>query len=125
MDIILDPATTPKRHRRPNFPLDFKLRLVEASFQPRASVARLAREHALSANLLFNWRNLYRQGKLGPRLDPAVLPVRILPEPVAKPAASAPESTLLELILPNARLRIQGRPDPATLRLVIQALGAC
>jgi hypothetical protein len=40
-------------------------------------------------------------------------------------AALAQEPAQLELILPKGRLRIQGRPDPATLRLVIEALGGC
>lgn len=126
MDIILDSASSPRaRHRRPNFPLDFKRRLVEASFEPGASVARLAREHDLNANVLFNWRTQYRQGKLGPIADPAVIPIRILPEPMASSAAVTPESAQIELILPKGRLRIQGRPDPVTLRLVIEALGGC
>ena len=123
MDIILDSASPPKRHRRPNFPLDFKRRLVEASLEPGASVSRLAREHDLNTNVLFNWRNQYRQGKLGPIADPAVLPIRVLPEPMANYAEGEPSQ--LELILPKGRLRIQGRPDPVTLRLVIEALGGC
>jgi transposase len=126
MDIILDFVNPPRlRHRRPNFPLDFKRRLVEASFEPGASVARLAREHDLNANVLFNWRHQYRQGKLGPIADPAVVPIRVLPEPMANGAVVPLEPAQLELILPKGRLRIQGRPDPATLRLVIEALGGC
>ncbi|MDN0077765.1 transposase [Crenobacter sp. SG2303] len=121
----MDSATPAKRHRRPNFPLDFKRHLVEASFEPGVSVARLAREHDLNANVLFNWRTQYRQGKLGPIANPVVIPIRILPEPVSDRDAFATEPAQLEVILPKGRLHIQGRPDPITLRLVIEALGGC
>lgn len=35
----------------------------------RFSTARLAREHGINDNLLFNWRNLYKQGRLGATLS--------------------------------------------------------
>nr|WP_232093777.1 MULTISPECIES: transposase [Serratia] len=38
--------------------------------QPGVSTARLAREHGINDNLLFNWRNLYKQRRLG-TLSPA------------------------------------------------------
>jgi len=127
MDIILSASNTSKRHhRRPNFPLDFKLKLVEASFAPGVSVAQLARENNLNDNVLFNWRNQYRQGKFGP-ISPAaaVLPVHVLPEPAMPSNEAAMEPVQIELILPKGRLRICGRPDPATLRMVIEALSTC
>ncbi|NLS55057.1 transposase, partial [Hafnia alvei] len=51
-----------KHRRRPNFPREFKIALVERSLQPDVSVALLARENGINANLLFNWRHLYRKG---------------------------------------------------------------
>lgn len=126
MDIILDSTAPPKpSRRRPNFPLDFKRRLVEASFEPGVSVARLAREHDLNANVLFNWRTQYRQGKLGPSSASDILPVRIVPGSLDSNAIPTLEPAQLELFLPKGRLRIQGSPDPATLRLVLEVLGAC
>ena len=62
------PSKPKRRGRRPNFLLAFKLALVEQSMQPGVSTARLAREHGINDNLLFNWRNLYKQGRLGPTL---------------------------------------------------------
>ncbi len=35
--------------------------------QPDANVARLAREHGINDNMLFNWRHQYKQGKLNRR----------------------------------------------------------
>jgi len=118
-DITAIDLSSPSRRRR--YPLAFKLQIVEASFAPGASIARVARENGLNANQLFNWRHLYRQGKLGPAPSQALLPVRVLPEP----ATTEPDAAQLELILPKGRLRICGRPDPNTLRLVIEALSAC
>jgi len=50
-----------KRLRRPNFPRDFKIALVEQSMQSGVSVAQLARENNINDNLLFNWRRRYQQ----------------------------------------------------------------
>ncbi|MFT4464260.1 MAG: transposase [Sodalis sp. (in: enterobacteria)] len=58
--------TPPKpSRRRPNFPLDFKIKLVEQALQPGVSIAKLARDNGINDNLLFNWHQLYRQGKFG------------------------------------------------------------
>lgn len=65
-----------KHRRRPNFPREFKIALVERSLQPDVSVALLARENGINANLLFNWRHLYRKGLLVATTDTAeILPV--------------------------------------------------
>ncbi|EQA3708405.1 IS66-like element accessory protein TnpA, partial [Escherichia coli] len=55
-----------KRPRRPNFPYEFKIALVEQSLQPGACVAQIARENGINDNLLFNWRHQYRKGGLLP-----------------------------------------------------------
>ena len=38
--------------------------IVEQALEPGASVARVARAHGLNANVVFNWRRLYSEGKL-------------------------------------------------------------
>ena len=47
---ILD--TVAPARRLPNFPLGFKHQVVEATFQPGASVSLIAREHDVKANLV-------------------------------------------------------------------------
>jgi transposase-like protein len=42
-------------------------RIVEKALVKGASVARVAQEHGVNANLLFNWRRLYYKGRLGGR----------------------------------------------------------
>lgn len=74
------PAVRQPRH--PNFPLEFKLNMVERSYQPGISVAQLARENGINDNLLFKWRQFWREGKLRPPderqpLQSALVPVVI------------------------------------------------
>ncbi|MBM2758711.1 transposase, partial [Klebsiella pneumoniae] len=40
----------------PNYPVEFKIKMVELSHRPEISVAQLAREHGINDNLLFKWR---------------------------------------------------------------------
>jgi transposase len=62
---IVDTATQAKRIKRPNFSTEFKRQVVEATLQPDASAALIAREHSLYANLLFKWRRQYLAGAYG------------------------------------------------------------
>jgi transposase len=52
--------------------------IVEQALEPGASVARVARAHGLNANVVFNWRRLYSEGKLAVETTQAMklLPVR-------------------------------------------------
>lgn len=60
--VMTEISVTRKRLRRPNFPREFKIALVEQSLLPGTNVAQLAREHNINDNLLFNWRRLYLKG---------------------------------------------------------------
>jgi transposase len=40
------------RYKRPNFPMEFKRKLAEQSFEPGASVALIAHQNDFNANLL-------------------------------------------------------------------------
>ncbi|KDW92143.1 IS66-like element accessory protein TnpA [Escherichia coli] len=75
--VISEAPVVKKRPRRPNFPYEFKIALVEQSLQPGACVAQIARENGINDNLLFNWRHQYRKGGLLPsgKNMPALLPV--------------------------------------------------
>ncbi|EAW8023092.1 transposase [Salmonella enterica] len=100
-----------EKHRRPNFSAEFKLHLVELSMQPDTNVARLAREHGINDNLLFNWRYQYKQGKLNCRdnLPVELLPVSIVPPPVA-PAPlteSSPADVPCFEVVPPRRTSVQ------------------
>ena len=103
--------------------------IVEETLQPGASVAMIARAHEVNANQVFCWRKLYRQGQLDARMNSAELvPVRVsdsVPGDPAKPMKKelgrlAAGSIVVEL--GNARVRIEGAVDPASLRTTLAAL---
>ncbi|HCL4786689.1 TPA: transposase, partial [Salmonella enterica] len=117
----------PEKRRRPNFSTEFKLHLVELSMQPDINVARLAREHGINDNLLFNWRHQYKQGKLN-RVDnlPAeLLPVSIVPPPVAPAPMTAPSPAdvpCCEVALPGGTIKLHGTVTPALLQVLLSEL---
>jgi len=125
-----EPPDQPKRRR---YSIAEKRRMVEESFQPKTSVARVARAHGVNANQVFSWRRLYQRGRLGEPVR-AVPTAELLPVAIAEPAAApAPPLTptslaaslatgTIQLQLPRGRLRIEGVVDAESLRLVLQCL---
>jgi len=103
-------------------------RIVEESFVPGVSVARLARVHEVNANQIFHWRKLYREGLLEDEPSQAAarwLPVRLsdaAPEE-PRPAQPAPAAGAIAVELARGRVRIEGTPDAGALRLVLELLG--
>ena len=87
---------TPVKRRR--FAPDFKHRIVAACKQPGASVARIAREHDLNANLVHKW---IRQAKANPLpvTTPAfvALPVNSTQAPRSNSGSGADECLRLEI----------------------------
>lgn len=100
-------------------------RIVEETLQPGASVAIIARAHEVNANQVFCWRKLYRQGQLEAKLNPAeLLPVRISDNTrgdIRKLAKKEAGGAIL-IELGNARVRIEGAPDPTSIRATLTAL---
>ena len=118
----------PKRLGRkgvPNHPIEFRRQLAMLACEPGVSVARLAMEHGLNANLVFKWRRSLRAGEYD-LVD--LLPVKVdMPTTeIALPArASAPRTTptgTIEVSIGNVRIRIDGVPDDSTLTLVLRLL---
>jgi transposase len=127
----MDTRVTTGRISRRKHHETFKRELVECSLQPGASVAAIAQDNGINANLLFNWRRLYlrRGGSTIATTSPAptLLPVTV-EEHVAtacKPAAapSRAPSGVIEIDIGSARVRVRGVVDEATVRWVLQALG--
>ncbi|EOY8889878.1 transposase [Escherichia coli] len=44
-------SLTAVRKKSPNYPVEFKIKMVELSHRPEISVAQLAREHGINDNL--------------------------------------------------------------------------
>ncbi|WP_413583947.1 transposase [Escherichia coli] len=57
-------VTPGRRKGSPNYPPEFKQQLVAASCEPGISISKLALENGINANLLFKWRQQWREGKL-------------------------------------------------------------
>ena len=122
-----------KRQRRS---IAEKRRIVEQAMQPGASIARVAREHGVNANMVHYWRNLYRQGRLG---EKPIDSIRLLPVKVSESAATPvlePESALssttsvvsspavgnIYIEFPKIHLRVESGADAALLRVVLETL---
>ncbi len=108
----------------------FKRSVVEQSYLPGTSVARLARNHDINANQIFAWRKLFRDAAL-PTIagsDVALIPVTlsetIVTAPGAVPSKSSGSGTLgtIELDVGKARLTIRGTPDATVLQAVLTRL---
>ena len=116
-------SAIPKKQRRS---IAEKRRIVEETLAVGASVARVARAHGVTAHQVFHWRQLYRTGRLGG--TPAA--VKLLPVTVEEPTApAAPQPPAVEaaagsihIRLGHAQLRIEGTPNAALLRMVLESL---
>jgi transposase len=102
--------------------------IVEETLVPGASVARVARAHGVNANQVFAWRALYRRGRLGGAtlvevaLAGSERAEVLAPALQAEPVPTAPGT--IHIQLRKARLRVDGRADPALVRAVLEVLGA-
>lgn len=111
--------------------LELKRRIVERTLTAGASVARIAREHGINANQVFAWRKLYREGRLGGEGKAPVdlVPVSLVPASASIAAAAVATSARARTVQgrlwvesPKGSLSIEGEPDAAALRLVLEHL---
>jgi transposase len=124
--------------RRRTYDAAFKRHLVELSLVPGASVAKIALDHRMNANILFKWRryHLCTLAQSTAKPTAGLLPITVMePEGVAedtsgqtlRPASQrklrAPAlAGVIEIDLPLGRLRLTGAVDPVALRVVIEVL---
>jgi transposase len=109
-----------------------KRRIVEETLALGASVARVARVHGVNANQVFGWRRLYLAGRLGEQ-KPGIklLPVRVS-ESTSAPVVvehrvtdtSQPQPGTIHIELQQAQVRIEGKADPALVRVLLECLRA-
>jgi transposase len=80
-----------------------KIRIVQESMAEGVSIAAVARQHGVNANLLFNWRRLYQQGLLEKSREPTaakLLPVQIAPA-LPSPVERQPPGGHIQVSLPG------------------------
>ncbi|MCA1971564.1 MAG: transposase [Pseudomonadota bacterium] len=112
-----------KRDGRNVYSKQAKRELVEACLRPGVSVARIAYEHGLNANLLRKWITLYREVAQPPATEAvALIPVVQAHESACRRAAPADVAGCLEIVVSDATIRVRGAVDPRQLRLVLDCL---
>lgn len=135
-----DRAMARKAAKRRRYEAAFKRHLVELSLVPGASVARIALDHRLNANILFKWRReqLRELAHAAPKPAAGLLPVTVVePERAVveaptqananaqrKPRPRTELGGVIEIDLPLGRVRLSGAVDLAAVRVVIEALSA-
>jgi transposase len=116
--------------RRQRRSIEEKLRIIEKTFEPGASVAEVALAHGVNANLLFTWRRKYQQGQLvgGKKEGPNLLPVRLVrtavvqEEPARRVPALDQASGHIQIELPKGHLMVTGSVDMDALRVALETL---
>ena len=110
--------------RRRRWSLQDKFQIVEETMQPGVTVTEVARRHGLAPSVVFTWRRLAREGRLGDA-GPTFVPVEITPVPVqTTPVASSPRRTgLIEIVLRHGRrIRVDREVDAEAQRRVLQVM---
>ncbi|EEP1514137.1 transposase [Salmonella enterica] len=127
MSDIQKNVTPGRRKGCPNYSPEFKQQLVAASCEPGISISKLALENGINANLLFKWRQQWREGKLllpsseSPQLLPVTLDATsVQPELIAE----GPEALSIscEVTFRHGTLRLNGTVSEKLLTLLIQEL---
>ena len=110
--------------RRRRWSLQDKLQIVEETMQLGVTVSEVARRHGLAPSVVFTWRRLAREGRLGDA-RPAFMPVEITPVPVQTTPAASPlrRTGLIEIVLGRGRrVRVDREVDAEALRRVLQVM---
>ncbi|WP_157655619.1 IS66-like element accessory protein TnpA [Burkholderia ubonensis] len=132
MDTTLsEPMGKPgSRKGRQNHSPEFRRRLAMAVCEPGVSVAKLALEHGLNANLVFTWRRKYlaeQQAAVATLLPVTIVdeapsetrPVPVVESEIVKPVV--PSGTI-EVRIGRAVIKVDGVVDTEMLRAVLESL---
>ncbi len=123
-------------NKRRRYSKEFKHQVVKAALAPGVSVASIALEHRLNANVLFKWRRKFlrdlaaRKGRAA-----TMLPVMIeggsdggLPACTIRKSSGSERARgavlfeCIEIELPDARVLLKGAVDAQALRSVLEML---
>lgn len=128
MDTLEQPAIeSAKQEKRRRRSVEEKRRIVEETLEAGASVARVARRHAVNANQVFYWRKKYREGRLGESQSSKLLPVTLSDLSWGKSRRASGGSSpfavgTMEIKLPKGQLRVTGSVEAEALRAVLECL---
>jgi transposase len=110
-----------KRRRRVRS-TEEKRRIVAESFEPGASVSKVARRHDVNANLLFTWRRAMGAGRLATANDPASFVPAVIREPDGAPLARSSAGAMEIVLAGGGRVIVDRTVDAAALASVIEIL---
>jgi len=118
---------TPKRETRRRRSFEEKQRIVEETLRAGASVAWVARRHAVNANQVFYWRKKYREGRLGKNQPSKLLPVTLSDISWNKSGRASGGSSpfavgTMEIKLAKGQLRVTGSVEAVALRTALECL---
>lgn len=130
MDRVTEMVGKPGRRKMRHRTVQEKRTIVEQTFLPGMSVARVARDNGVNANQVFDWRNRYHEGRLESHPDVADtwIPVTVETTLAAPAAHDLPAETIPDvngtvcLELPKGKLSVSGYVDPTVLRTFLQCL---
>ena len=133
MDSCVKPGS---RKGRLNYDAEFKRKLAAAACEAGVSVARLALDHGINANMLHKWRRQYLAA-MAAQADPSAsqfLPVSVvhsgdsiidqslhLPRPIKSSLSDQPaQSGVIEIRFGGAIVRIEGAVEAPVLAAVLR-----
>jgi transposase len=119
---LVDTKGTGRLAKRRTWSNALKRQIVAETEEAGASVSVVARRHDINTNQVFKWRReLLPSERPGEESD--LLPVEIVPEPVARPRRRGAERAgVIEIEFGGVRVLIRGEVAPRTLRQVIELL---
>lgn len=134
---IMDKPVVRTPGRRREHSAEFKRDLVARSLQPGVSVAAIAMEGGITANLLFGWRRKHLDAMVQADCEAPCQPAAVLlPVSIETAPAQGPSTSLappmrpgggaieIEIEIGNARVRLRGSVDETSLRTVLTALSS-
>ena len=93
---MTQPVELPARRQNRRHPLEWKRSVVEQTFEPGASVARVARvarDNNINANQVWAWRKLYAQGLLVEDAQTQTMLPVVVDVQSDRPVVQAPDAT--------------------------------
>ena len=113
MQEIISPSQTPSRKTRRSYTKEFKARVVSECQSDGKSIAQVALEHQINANLIHKWCRQI-EGTTCQPMVPVVLNTSIADNPDS--------SSLIEVVFGTATIRFYGAVDPQNAQAVLSAL---
>ena len=113
-----------KRDGRSCYDPDAKRELVELAMRPGVSVARMALQHGINANLLRTWIRLYQQAREAGGAGTSAVPPAFIPVVPAPPTVRGEPARLVAWLPNGVRLELEsaGQEDLAAILRQLSAL---